>query len=382
MKLIYIANIRIPNERAHSLQVMKMCEVFASLGHEVELIVPYLDKKTSPFAYYGVGETFFIRNIPSLGNPALGKKNYWLNSLSFAFFVNIYLLWIKLTTKKNIVIYTRGDSVLFLGLIAKFVWPIFWETHSKPNRLLRRYLSFANKACGVITVTDFYRRELEDVYKLKTKVLWAPDGVTFEEMNISMSKADARRELLLPVDKKIVLYTGSFYTYEYKGVDILLAAAVLLPSDYLLVLIGGTRPEIEKIERENNTTNIVLVPHISHIQVAKYLAVADVLVLPNKKGDETSEKYTSPMKLFEYMAARRPIVCSDLGSLKEILDESSAYIFKANDFKDLARVIIESLDDVSEADRRAERAFELSKQYTWLKRAENISNFINSQLFK
>ena len=382
MKLIYLANIRIPNERAHSLQVMKMCEAFAALGHEVELVVPYLDKKTSPFAYYGVGQTFFIRNIPSLGNPALGKKNYWLNSFSFAFFVNIYLLWIKLTTKKTIVVYTRGDSVLFLGLVAKFIWPVFWETHSKPDSLLRRYLSFANKARGVITVTDFYRRELKEVYNLKTKVLGAPDGVTFEEMNISMSKAEARRELLLPVDKKIILYTGSFYTYEYKGIDILLATAGLLPSDYLLVLVGGTRPEIEKIERENNTANILLVPRVSHKQIAKYLCSADVLVLPNKKGNETSEKYTSPMKLFEYMAARRPIVCSDVGSLREILDDSTAYIFKANDAGDLARAVIDSLGDVSEANKRVAKAFELSKQYTWQKRACNILAFINQGLKK
>ena len=137
-----------------------------------------------------------------------------------------------------------------------------------------------------------------------------------------------------------------------------------------------------KIERENNTANILLVPRVSHKQIAKYLCSADVLVLPNKKGNETSEKYTSPMKLFEYMAARRPIVCSDVGSLREILDDSTAYIFKANDAGDLARAVIDSLGDVSEANKRVAKAFELSKQYTWQKRAGNILAFINQGLKK
>lgn len=382
MKLIYLANISLPNERAHSLQVMKMCEAFAHTGLPVELVVSHLNNKISPFVYYGLERNFTIRRIPGLGNAAHGKVSYWFNFISFSFLTNLYLLWVKISTNQLVVVYTRGEQILFLNFIAKFIWPVFWETHSKPDRLLKSYLNSANHARGIITVTDFYRRELKETYKVKPRVLWLPDGVTLAEMNIPLSQAEARQELGLPADKKIILYTGTFYVYDYKGIDVLLAAASLLPDDYLLVLVGGTQAEIKKIERENNLTNILLVSRIPHWQIAKYLCSADVFVLPNKKGDATSEKYTSPLKLFEYMAARRPIVSSDVGSLKEILDDSNAYIFKANDPRDLVRAVVQSLADKTEANKRIEKAFIQCQQYTWQKRAENILTFIKQELKK
>ena len=62
-----------------------------------------------------------------------------------------------------------------------------------------------------------------------------------------------------------------------------------------------------------------------------WLKSADVLVLPNKKGEKISERYTSPLKLFEYMASGRPMIVSDLSSLREIVSAETAMFVEPND---------------------------------------------------
>ncbi len=69
MKLLYIANARIPTEKAHGLQIIKMCEAFVRQGVDVELVVPFRKhvkalKDKNTFEYYGVGKKFKIRKLP------------------------------------------------------------------------------------------------------------------------------------------------------------------------------------------------------------------------------------------------------------------------------------------------------------------------------
>ena len=41
MKILYIANARIPTEKAHGIQIIKTCEAFVEFGHKVELVLPW-----------------------------------------------------------------------------------------------------------------------------------------------------------------------------------------------------------------------------------------------------------------------------------------------------------------------------------------------------
>ncbi len=191
---------------------------------------------------------------------------------------------------------------------------------------------------------------------------------------------NAELKFVLPQDKKIILYAGSFYLYDWKGVDVLLEVAQKLNAEnWLFVLVGGNAKEIKEIQNKYQLENILLVGHQPQNEIPIYLKAADILVLPNKKGFEASEKYTSPLKLFEYMASGRPIVASDLPSIREILNENNAVLVEPNNAKALAEGIKKVLSNPELVDKISQKAYEDVKNYTWGKRVSQILKWIDRQ---
>jgi len=375
MKLVYIANVRIPTEKAHGYQICKMCEEFSSQGIEVELWVPvrknYIEEDA--FSFYGVKNNFLIKKIKSFDffqhERYLGKFSFWLQNICFV--IKLFLIKVD----KDAIIYTRDSEVSWIFNLKGN--KIILESHNWPESksLLFKYL--IKKSDKIITITDKLKELFMATGLPDGKVMVAPDGVDLKKFDINIDKIQIRKKLNLPLDKKIALYSGSLYLYGWKGVDVLLAAAKILPEDCLAVLVGGRKDEVEKIKKEYSGNNLLLVGFKRHEEIPYYLKAADVLVLPNKKGEKISEKYTSPLKLFEYMASGAPIVASDLPSIREILSEKNCLFFQPNDSKDLAKKIEVLLNDKELAFKIAEQAYFDVKNYTWKKRARNIINFIN-----
>ncbi|MCX6779491.1 MAG: glycosyltransferase family 4 protein [Candidatus Magasanikbacteria bacterium] len=159
----------------------------------------------------------------------------------------------------------------------------------------------------------------------------------------------------------------------------LLQSVQFIKKNSLLVLVGGKKQEIESLKKTSNILDdrdILMVGQKPHNLIPYYIKAADVLVLPNKAGDVWSEYYTSPLKLFEYMAGRRPIVASNLPSIREVLDKESAMLFEANNPVDLAEKINLLIDNPDLGRQLADKAFQKVTNYTWDKRAQIIIKFI------
>jgi glycosyltransferase involved in cell wall biosynthesis len=102
----------------------------------------------------------------------------------------------------------------------------------------------------------------------------------------------------------------------------------------------------------------------------------DVLLLPNQDKlmvmGEDIGKFTSPLKLFEYMASGRAIVASDLPVIREVLDENSAYLADSSDEKMWLEAIKSIRKDPADAERRALKAKKEAEKYTWKSRAARM----------
>ena len=109
-----------------------------------------------------------------------------------------------------------------------------------------------------------------------------------------------------------------------------------------------------------------------------FLKTADVLVLPNSAKEAISALYTSPLKLFEYMASRKPIVASNLPSIREVLNEKNSILVRPDDAWALVGGIKKALEDIVLSGRISQAAFENAREYTWEKRAAKIIRFIQN----
>jgi len=364
-KLYYIANIRLPTEKAHGIQIMEMCRAFALAGKEVELIVPKRGNalKVPPFEYYHMEPTFSIKFLSCVDFLSWGWLGFWLQQVSFSEHVSWYLL------NHGGEFYTRNPLVaLMLKLMNK---EVIWEGHQgETNFLIKILISIRLK---MVMITNGLKNLYVSMGADPKKIFVSPDAVRIEEFAKKISREEARNKTGLS-GEKIVLYTG--HLYDWKGADILAQASKLLPESISVNFVGGTDHYLELFrEAYGEVPNIKIWGKKPHQAIPLYLASADILVIPNSGKGNISKLYTSPMKLFEYMASGRPIIASDLPSMREVLGESIAYFFKADDPKDLARVIKLSLENTEEANRKAEKAFQVVQNYSWENRARNILEF-------
>ena len=109
-----------------------------------------------------------------------------------------------------------------------------------------------------------------------------------------------------------------------------------------------------------------------------WFKAVDVLVLSNQEKSEISKNWTSPMKMFEYMASKRPIIASDLSSIREILNKYNATLVKSDDSEDLASNINVTLKNKDFSAKILTEAFGNVQKYSWLNRVKTILFFIKS----
>lgn len=386
MKIAYVADIRLPTEKAHGLQIMETCSALAAAGNEVELFVSsYGSSAEDPiFDHYGIRKSFKISAIPGVGLLRLGQAGFLIRSRVFAVRAGkIFRIRKRIDGGRPAfdAVYTRDEAVV--RHVSRLGYKVFYEMHDV--RKGRRQLIAIRRAAGVVVITKSLARLCEAAGKDRKKILVAPDGADLDMFNVPESKEECRRRVGLPPDKKLALYSG--HLYSWKGADVLAAAAAYFDKDTVAVFVGGTDADISAFKSRYATDatgaangGISVVGRQPHSSVPYYLKAADALILPNSAKEDISRLFTSPLKLFEYMASGVPIVASDLPSLREIIDERSAFFARPDDPKSLAEAVKAALNDPDEAGLRANAARGIVEAYSWNERGEKISRFIFSVL--
>jgi len=373
MKLIYIDAARLPTEKAHGYQICKMCEEFSSAGLEVVLWVPSRDNeiKQNIYGYYGLKNNFKIVKLISWNFLKIRKI-----SVKFEYWLRNYIFFFSLLFKnveRDALVYTRIPEIAFIYNLKGN--RVIFESHSWPESKQNIFKFLTSKSKLIIAITKALKNVFVENYFPENKILVAPDGVDFEKFDLVILKDEARRKINLPNDKKIILYTG--HLYGWKGAQILADASEFLSNNELIIFVGGTDMDLVEFRKRNqDKKNILIVGQKKYSEMPFYMKAADILILPNSGKEDISHFYTSPLKLFEYMASRTPVIASDLPSIREILSEKNCLFFKPDDPDDLAKKIEILLNSEEIAAEIAEQAYEDAKNYTWEKRAINIINFI------
>lgn len=382
MKLVYVADMRLPTEKAHGLEVMKLCEAFAKIGLGVELIVPRIFAnpiKKDPFEFYRTEKIFKIKRFFSIDFLFLGflrQPFFLLRVLSFSFFAAFYFLFLKLAGKLGNTVFFSHDH-LALYFVSFLGAPVVFDIHDfvSDNVFYKRIMK--SSRCFSVQ-TKWKIKELNRLYGIEElKIAYWPNGVEIKEFSLPIDKKEARLKLDLPLDKKIVLYLGHFFSW--KGADTLAMASGYFTEDTIAYFVGGTKEDAERFEdfiSERRLKQTKLVSFQPHEKVPYWLKSADVLVLPNTAKEDISKFYTSPMKLFEYMASERPIVASNIPSIVEILSVNNAVLVEPDNPQDLAGGINFILNNCELAEKIARQAYSDVQKYTWVERAARIKKLL------
>lgn len=386
MKLTYVMFTNLLSRMANVKQILKMCDAFASNGLDVTLIVPFFpEKKVQELRHiYNLKNNFKIKKVFCFRD----KAPFPLNKINGFLFV--FQAYILVNLQRPDIIFSRdlGFSSFYLklrslNLVLKRAFFIF-EVHAlyfltpsgeKEKSIVKKEEMIFKHADMLVAITAQLKKRIMHLNIAKEKIIVEHDGVDLSFFNeLNSKKADLRKELKIPEDKKIIVYTGSNFA-DWKGIHILIDAFKLLEmNDVLLYIVGGTEEHILKLKRKVNpkyANKIIFTGFFDEKTVVKYLCAADVLVLPNVKGI-INEVFTSPLKLFEYMAAKKPIVASDLPTIREILDEKSAILVEPGTSTELKKGIIKALSDKRFAEKISLEAYSRVKKHTWENRARRI----------
>jgi glycosyltransferase involved in cell wall biosynthesis len=382
MRVLYFADIRFPLERANGIQTMETCFALAQRGHTVHLVVKADTQSPArdPFEFYGLPKQVSLiierANAPA-GAGVLARVGY----LSFAFGrafgksraqivmtrdlgVASALLRLPPAMRPRLVYESHGHAADVSAALPDMIATAQRATPAKLERLARREAVVWKQADGYVTITRALAEELTKRLGARARLAIVPDGVRQPKTQPSAIPAE-----------RVVAYAG--HLYAWKGVDVLLHALALLPEASGLIIGGhSAEPDLARVRQLAQQLGIrdrvTFTGIVDPARVAEQLAGARVLVLPNPES-AISTRFTSPLKMFEYMAAGRAIVASDLPSIREVLaDGRNALLVKPGDQAALAAGIRTLINDRELAQRLARAAFEDVAQYTWERRAQRL----------
>lgn len=381
MKIYYVANARMPTEKAHGIQLAKMCEALIKEGVDLELIVPNRSNNITDTLeqFYNLREGIPFRKLPVVDIFSWGRLGFVIASCTFMF---SYFLYLRRKMKECPAIIYTTDLDQFSFLLIPFVGlPYFTEIHDAKEKTIPFTFLFRN-ACGIIVINQIIQERISSVFGIALENIFVhPNGVDFERFgmtNFIDSRNEAREKCHLPIKAEIVLYVGKFY--RWKGLAILREAAQSLPW-VLFYLVGGDPNEFLKIAGEARLpANLICVGHKDYKEIPAWLAAADALIVLGTVSNEYSYRHTSPMKLFEYMASRRPIIASSTPANKLIVSEKEAFFYTPDNHDDLAAQVSYVLSHKDEAEKKAWAAWERAMTFDWGLRANRFLTFINEKL--
>ncbi|MCD4792896.1 MAG: glycosyltransferase family 4 protein [Bacteroidales bacterium] len=375
MKIIYISDSILPSKTANSVHVMNMCNSLAEIGHEVLFIAvstKQLELKNvdNIFSFYGIKKTFNLKII-----SALHFKNKILNAIYRELIINPKIKKILKNHKPDIV---YGRQVFGCYIAAKTGFPVILESHAPMweigpvNNLYFNKLIKHKNFVRLIVITE----ALKNIYRKKNYNI--DDIAVLPDASVPVPDFSHKIKLNSNSDNLKIMYTG--HLYPGRGTENIIYLAEQLP-EHDFYIVGGLEKDIDFWKSKSNFKNLHFLGFIPPAEVYKYRNSADILLAPYQKkvlvyGAHETSQFMSPLKIFEYMSSKKPVICSDLPVLREILNENNAILVPPDDYESWKNAVIKLAENPSFGAELANNSYnDFLESYTWDKRAEILTRF-------
>lgn len=368
MKIVYVSRSIIPSRTANSINVMSMCNAFASLGHEVLLLAPWTTKLEEKnvsdiFEYYGVEKKFELKKLYIPNIKYLKKRLYSLRCLY------------EIKQSQPDFVYGRDDMLVFYYTY-KLGFNVAFEKHepfyaNEFNDIFFKKLAIEYPNFRMITNSKKLKSMYVNDLNINSYEILAANNATKKVLDNKIPQT-------ISFDKNRIQigYVGSLF--QGRGIDIIIELSQRIKNADFHI-IGGNDKDINNWTSKINNKNITFHGFIEPKETYKYRNMCDILLAPyqsNKEGNRSSE-YMSPIKIFEYMSSQKSIVISDLEVVYEVLDEDCALFVEYNNVDAWEQAVRNLIVDTKLRSKIASNAYNKFKNnYTWENRAKKIVDFL------
>jgi len=268
-----------------------------------------------------------------------------------------------------------------LGIPVVYEIRAFWEdaavdhgTYS-PNswkyRMMRSMETWAcRKAAQVAVICNGIKNDLvrRGIPEEKLSVVF--NGINPEDFR-TLDRDEELAKSLGTGGKRVLGFIGSFYRYE--GLDLLVKAFAKLcetRDDLVLLLVGGGEMERElrdQVEKSSLQSRVIIPGRFPHEKIPGIYSLIDILVYPRYSMRLT--ELVTPLKPLEAMAMGKPLVASDIGGHRELIqNESTGLLFRPGDVSALAGTLLRLLDDAGLRGKLAIQGNQwVRENHTWSK---------------
>ena len=179
-----------------------------------------------------------------------------------------------------------------------------------------------NKGIYLVTTATKLYNEIKEIRNENLALI--TNGVNLEDFKVNKSMEEIKKIVNLDIDynKKIIGYYGAiacWFDYE-------LVKKLAENKDYVILLIGINYDRSLNVSGINKYDNIKYIGSVEYKLLKYYSSICDILTIPFLVNDVTES--TSPVKVFEYMAMKKPVISTNL---PECTKYKSVYISKSHD---------------------------------------------------
>ncbi len=368
MKILYISNCIIPSRTANSIQIMKMCQAFSDNRHEIVLLAPnrknhYEKRVYDVYKFYGVKKIFKL------------KKLWYPNIKCGVFLYLLAIFFYLLFSKKFNLVYGRFLPGCYVAALLNN--NVFFETHENLFQKKTLKLLFFKK----LIKNKFFKKLI--VISQALKNIYLKNGYLHDSIiQVAHDGADdlknfnSKIDLLGSPDKLKVGYVGNLY--KGRGIKTIIECAQKI-NDMTFHIVGGLKEDIDYWKsylKKFDLDNLYFYGFVPPKETVRYLNSFDILLAPYKRkvtisGLGDTSKFMSPIKIFEYMSHKKPIIVSDLPVIREVLNVKNSILVDPDNIK-LWINSIKKLKDSKKRERLSQQALNDFKIYTWKNRASSI----------
>ena len=369
LKVLYPHHLPFPFERAHDIHVFKTNFYLAREGIEAIFFVA-LKKGFCPLR---VAQFYGFSKIPA--NLKFVSIPYFRRTKFPRLTVNLiyeFFLLLKIRShlhSHSVILCSEKRLVPFLKRFFPGI-PIVFEIHGlsyfkkkQPDKNEQKALRKAS--LGLVT-TKSLLNFIRKVYKI---------SLPLYHLSLATEPVDSF-PYLGPKDPPILFYTGQLYPSQ--GVELLLKALKNIPKAHLFIA-GGKPSEISHYQKLASQfkvkDRVIFLGFVPYGQIKSLLLKADILLLPALA--EGKQLYVAHQKLYDYLSVGRPIVASDLPSVREeVKDGEEAVLFEPNNSDSLAEAIDSILQNPDWAKYLAQKAHKKARELTWEIRTQKLIRYL------